>query len=553
MWLVSGPLRGHNILLVTEDNNDDNSEIEDWRVKDDHHRPGRPLRTRRKVVERRDSKEDERVLDLDVIVKRAAKNSVPTPILLTTQRTLLYPHTTPPPPHHTRGKLLATFLIFYRDPIQFLNLLAHNKDWNPQYLVLICLNARVNTTSVLSEAVVQRSQFILLLHQQRNFHLQTYTSFPTQRNALGHSLIKAPLGRWTTNTYRTREWLFPPRFSDFGGQVLQVSALCADEPFVFRGKDGNCTGMNVDTLEIIADKLGFRFTFDPPEDFEWGLKQNGTWNGLFGHMLYNDKHLIINEMQPTNDRANDFDYTYPYWEDGFAIMVPNPPSLPRWKNVLYPFSNQTWIFLLLTTVINSILLSLFLKYINSIDDPIGTSLKILAGLVSQAAPMLGEVQEVWARLWLICWWLCVDIFCSMYSGNLVACLTVTVFPPILRTTQDLATSDIRLAMPNYGSFVPDALRESDNPAYASLGKTLLLPPTVDSNDVISDLVPLLMKGDHAIIVTLDYVIYNWYTWDICRGGSLNTHHTPPPSTHISPTYWKMGCFINCTRIMWEML
>ncbi|KAK3892424.1 hypothetical protein Pcinc_003657 [Petrolisthes cinctipes] len=67
-----------------------------------------------------------------------------------------------------------------------------------------------------------------------------------------------------------------------------------------------------------------------------------------------------------------------------------------------------------------------------------------------------------------------------------------------------------LAMPNYGSFVPDALRESDNPAYASLGKTLLLPPTVDSNDVISDLVPLLMKGDHAIIVTLDYVIYNWY-------------------------------------------
>lgn len=65
-------------------------------------------------------------------------------------------------------------------------------------------------------------------------------------------------------------------------------------------------------------------------------------------------------------------------------------------------------------------------------------------------------------------------------------------------------------MPNYGSFVPDALRESDNAAYATLGKTLYLPPTVDPNDVISDLVPLLLDGDHAIIVTLDYVIFNWY-------------------------------------------
>lgn len=68
----------------------------------------------------------------------------------------------------------------------------------------------------------------------------------------------------------------------------------------------------------------------------------------------------------------------------------------------------------------------------------------------------------------------------------------------------------RLAMPNYGSFVPDALRESDNAAYAILGRTLYLPPTVDPNDVISDLVPLLLDGDHAIIVTLDYVIFNWY-------------------------------------------
>lgn len=69
--------------------------------------------------------------------------------------------------------------------------------------------------------------------------------------------------------------------------------------------------------------------------------------------------------------------------------------------------------------------------------------QILAGLVNQAAPMLGEVQASWARMWLLCWWLVVDILCSVYTGNLVAVLTVPVFPSRLHTAHDLATSNIR--------------------------------------------------------------------------------------------------------------
>ncbi|KAK3865542.1 hypothetical protein Pcinc_028852 [Petrolisthes cinctipes] len=65
-------------------------------------------------------------------------------------------------------------------------------------------------------------------------------------------------------------------------------------------------------------------------------------------------------------------------------------------------------------------------------------------------------------------------------------------------------------MPNYGSFVPEALKESDNPAYATLGETLYLPPTIEPDDILGDLVPLLVQGDHAIMVTLDYVIFHRY-------------------------------------------
>lgn len=65
-------------------------------------------------------------------------------------------------------------------------------------------------------------------------------------------------------------------------------------------------------------------------------------------------------------------------------------------------------------------------------------------------------------------------------------------------------------MPNYGSFVPGELRESDNADYATLGRTMFVPKTVNPNDFISDVVPYLLNGTHAIIVTLDYVIFHWY-------------------------------------------
>ncbi|KAK4317343.1 hypothetical protein Pmani_011565 [Petrolisthes manimaculis] len=389
-----------------------------------------------------------------------------------------------------------------------------------------------------------------------------YTSFPTQRTPKGLSLLKAPLGPWNAlrhnfdgekkhssslfhgekirfSSLLDREKsrsssvldgeksrsssllngdkihrfsllhgqnirsssLFPPRFTHFGGKVLKVSILCVDEPFAYENDRGECVGMNIDALELMADKLGFRYVLDPPDDIEWGLKLNGTWTGMFGHMLYGNKHLIINEMQPTLDRIADFDYTYPYWEDGFGIMVPNPAPLPRWRNVLHPFSVLTWVLLALTTVLCSSLFAFLLTCYDNTGDSIGIALKVFGALVSQSAPHLSNIQTAWVRIWLIVWWITVGIFASMYSGNLVAWLTVTVFPPILRTVQHLALSD-------QISFVPEALRTSDNPAFGILGRKLFLPDDVDPDDTIGDLVKLVLRGDHAIISTLDHIIFN---------------------------------------------
>lgn len=66
----------------------------------------------------------------------------------------------------------------------------------------------------------------------------------------------------------------------------------------------------------------------------------------------------------------------------------------------------------------------------------------MGGLVSQSVSVR-EVKVWWARVWLMSWWLAMQaILCPVYTGNLVAVLTVPVFPPVLRTVQDVADSNL---------------------------------------------------------------------------------------------------------------
>lgn len=125
--LVSGSLSGGDLLLVTD-------------------------------------KDTDLLLDLDQSLQ-AIEHSLTTIIILTTQRSLLHPNRPHRPAHHTKGDFLTVILLFYRNPVEFLDHLKNESAWNPGYLVLFCLNPYLDTTSLLAHTVVQRSRYILLLQQ----------------------------------------------------------------------------------------------------------------------------------------------------------------------------------------------------------------------------------------------------------------------------------------------------------------------------------------------------------------------------------------------------
>lgn len=66
--------------------------------------------------------------------------------------------------------------------------------------------------------------------------------------------------------------------------------------------------------------------------------------------------------------------------------------------------------------------------------------QVASGLVGQGMSILGEVQVSWVRVWLLCWLLAVDIISSVYTGNLVAMMTVPAFQPKLHTAEQLAAT-----------------------------------------------------------------------------------------------------------------
>ncbi|KAK4304505.1 hypothetical protein Pmani_023544 [Petrolisthes manimaculis] len=452
----------------------------------------------------------QRLVELNEMVE-AAEISL-TPILLTNQTALLRGHH---PHHHIKGTQLTAILLFHHDPTLFLSLLDTNTFWNPSHLILFCLNPHLNTTSLLTMPVVQRSQFVLYMNL--NFHLNrlslfAYTSFPLQLDNAGLPLLKVPLGPWSLSRFPSLQSLFPSRFNDFGGLELQLSSWCADEPFLYFDKQGRCIGQNLDALEIIGDKHNFTFVpQDIPSDYQWGDLVNGNWTGMFGDILYRGKHMVVSSMPLNYERARDFDFVYPYYANGFGFLLRLPPPMPQWKNILYPFSTLMWGLVVVMTLTLAGSTGLLLSYFHHIKDPIAIIFKVAGGLVKQPMTQTEEHQwlgkVLWIKVWLGVWWIVVVVLAAAYMSNLVTVLTLPVLPTLIHTVSELLQGSDKIpTMLDYGSFVPDALLTSPEPSLAQLGEKLYRFPY--SKEIIYDEVMVrVAEGTYILIESHVYLIF----------------------------------------------
>lgn len=268
-----------------------------------------------------------------------------------------------------RGSFLTTVLVFTENPLDFLKTL--NEDWNPDYLLLFSLNETLDSRNILKHETVQRSKYLTLIERERKTPLarfQVLTSRPLKPKDDGYA-FKSPMGLWDEGRYRTKTDVFPERFETFDGTVLHLGSWCDDFPFLYP-EGGRCMGTSFDLLNIIADKFNFSYTVQmETADHNWGSKENGTWTGMLGDLVYNNKDLVVNYFLLTEERNADFDTTYAYYSEGFAFALKIPPPVPQWRGLLYPFTRDMWITTICTTLLMVALLSLCLLLVPDTQDP----------------------------------------------------------------------------------------------------------------------------------------------------------------------------------------
>ncbi|XP_066972277.1 ionotropic receptor 21a-like [Macrobrachium rosenbergii] len=212
---------------------------------------------------------------------------------------------------------------------------------------------------------------------------------------------------------------------------------------------------------------------------------------------------MLNFASITPGRNRDFALSIPYHYEGFGLILETPPPLPQWQNILYPFTWQVWTGTLVSLLITAVMFHL----LNRQHEKSFVFNLITIGQGLLVCPP-DDISSDWRiRCFLFPWWLGSWILELSYICNLIAVLTIPVFPKKIQTAQELAKSNYRLCMLNYGEFVIEALATSTHPTLSALGKKLDLVPLLEKLPNIGQegCVERTLKGSHCHLETYSYV------------------------------------------------
>ncbi|XP_050715768.1 glutamate receptor ionotropic, delta-2-like [Eriocheir sinensis] len=446
-----------------------------------------------------------------------------------------------------RGSHFTVILAFTRTPASFLKDL--DARWNPDFMLLLSMNSSVNNTALLEDERFQRSQHLTLLEldsKRSPARLRVFSSLPMK----GRRFVKLLLGYWNTGFFKNKKDLFPERFETLHGAALQLASWCDDFPFLYP-VNGLCKGSSLDMLDVIASHLNFSYDVQmEPSDHEWGKWEGGRWTGMLGDLAYNNKDLVINVFQITQEIFTNFEISYPYHVESYVFLLAKPPPVPRRQGLRYPFTETVILAVLGTSFAVAVLLTLFLRAVPDSQDysqafllvrdhiyflclshlsflcnPLYLCIsktassfwinpscfhceclcvgQVLAGILRQAVNH--RLERWWERVWVGSWWLICVIISTAYTANLVVFLTIPIYPQRIETVGQLASSSLRVAMQDYGSFVPDALNTSQDPSLQQLGANLDLFPYVYLNYEVG--FSWVTDRTHSLIETRSYLAY----------------------------------------------
>lgn len=84
-----------------------------------------------------------------------------------------------------------------------------------------------------------------------------------------------------------------------------------------------CSGLCIDLLKMLAEKIGFDFELFEVSDKIWGAYNAETkqWNGLIKDILDEKADMVMTSLKITPERSAAIDFSVPFLETGITIIV----------------------------------------------------------------------------------------------------------------------------------------------------------------------------------------------------------------------------------------
>ncbi|XP_068215730.1 glutamate receptor ionotropic, kainate glr-3-like [Palaemon carinicauda] len=209
--------------------------------------------------------------------------------------------------------------------------------------------------------------------------------------------------------------------------------------------DGTVTtsGVCIDLLNVIAEKLNFTYSFYRPSDREWGRElPNGSFTGMIGMCQRKEVDVALGPFVMAWDRFQAADFSTTIHFDQYGIILPRPRREVDLSGVAKPLSWQVWMSLGISICI-SLLIGLIINQIrkNYIGGDRGpTTEKIQTSWITKV--MLAEnvnplPRAPTARMYIITWMLVGLIMHAAYGGVLISLLVVPKVTVPVDSLEDL--------------------------------------------------------------------------------------------------------------------
>ncbi|XP_046569605.1 glutamate receptor-like [Haliotis rubra] len=326
------------------------------------------------------------------------------------------------------------------------------------------------------------------------------------------SLLWEPHGRkWGIVESSSYLKAFPNTNYGLNGRTLRVAAL-EWLPYAKREViDGEIvyTGVSMEILKQLSVTYNFSVNIVEPEDRQWGEKNHTSWNGIVGMLQREEVDMTSVPYAASTERTDVMTYSYPIiYSTQSGVYKKTEDKMKHWAVLTSCFKWEVYLCGLMT-LFGVVILFLILEKVNPRQDELkhgmGVSdIAFLGILIPLHQGIAVTPYSSSSKVLLGFWWCFCVIITSVYTGNLIAFLTITKEYVPFSTLEEVSQQDEYVVGVGRGSYVELMLKTSNSSTLQKLwqmSRHSKMPENLSADEEWQHLLSNLFAGHYVLLLS----------------------------------------------------